>query len=346
MAYEKKLCILKQIGKGFTADGMPLMGAVYAERLGSDLTLTPRIAGLAPLREGRYALAAVVGRKEYCLELKGNTALRVPACPSLENGFAVLLCFVKDDVEPVAFGSCGSAPSDYKQLVDLFRTLPKERANFSSPSPARSAVKSEEDEGQRIPPMPLPPTGVPGVPGPNTPFAPGVPLPSGPSDKPLPPEPPPEEDEPLSRAPEDVSPEASGNAPPRDGYDDEALAGKNYYSSPEAAAPEPPPEEPPRALTYFESIRPRMEEAFQKGTPDTRLCRALPHSEWTLWEGALLGVVYHLGVPRYVCLAVEAQGELPREMEERAVFVPSSPYSDDEGFFVAFQDAATGEFVK
>src|SRR5699024_9097211 len=74
MAYEKKLCILKQIGKGFTADGMPLMGAVYAERLGSDLTLTPRIAGLAPLHEGRYALAVVVGRKEYCLELKGNTA--------------------------------------------------------------------------------------------------------------------------------------------------------------------------------------------------------------------------------------------------------------------------------
>ena len=334
MAYEKKLCILKQIGKGFTADGMPLMGAVYAERLGNDLTLTPRIAGLAPLREGRYALAAVVGRKEYCLELKGNTALRVPACPSLENGFAVLLCFVKEEIEPVAFGSCGSAPSDYKQLVDLFRTLPKERASFSSPAPAQSAAKSEENEGQRIPPMPLPPTGVPGVPGPNTPFAPGVPLPSGPSGEPP-------EELPEDGAPAGASPEESGEAPPR-GYDDEALAGKNYYASPETAAPVPPPAEPPRALTYFESIRPRMEEAFQKGKPDTRLCRALPHSEWTLWEGALLGIVYHLGVPRYVCLAVEAQGELPREMEERAVFVPSSPYSDDEGFFVAFQDAATG----
>src|SRR5699024_4224525 len=215
------------IGKGFTADGMPLMGAVYAERLGSDLTLTPRIAGLAPLHEGRFALAVVVGRKEYCLELKGNTALRVPACPSLENGFAVLLCFVKDDVEPVAFGSCGSAPSDYKQLVDLFRSLPKERASFSSPAPAQSAANSEENEGQRIPPMPLPPTGVPGLPGPNTPFAPGVPLPSSPSDKPLPPETPPaedvpEEDVPLPRAPEDVAPETSGEAPPR-GYDDEAL---------------------------------------------------------------------------------------------------------------------------
>lgn len=339
MAYEKKLCILKQIGKGFTADGMPLMGAVYAERLGSDLTLTPRIAGLAPLHEGRYALAVVVGRKEYCLELKGSTALRVPGCPSLENGFAVLLCFVKEDIEPVAFGSCGSAPSDYKQLVEIFRSLPGERANFSSPAPARSAEKGEEDEGQHIPPVPLPPTGVPGVPGPNTPFAPGVPLPSGPSGEP------PEEDVPKDRAPEDALSEESGEAPPR-GYDDEALAGKNYYASPETAAPVPPSAEPPRALTYFESIRPRMEEAFQKGTPDTRLCRALPHSEWTLWEGALLGIVYHFGVPRYVCLAVEAQGELPPEMEERAVFVPSSPYSDDEGFFVAFQDAATGEFVK
>ena len=339
MAYEKKLCILKQIGKGFTADGMPLMGAVYAERLGSDLTLTPRIAGLAPLHEGRYALAAVVGRKEYCLELKGSTALRVPGCPSLENGFAVLLCFVKDDVEPVAFGSCGSAPNDYRQLVEIFRSLPGERVSFSSPAPARSAEKSEEDEGQHIPPVPLPPTGVPGVPGPNTPFAPGVPLPSGPSGEP------PEEDVPEDGAPEDAFPDKSGEAPPR-GYDDEALAGKNYYASPETAAPVPPPAEPPRALTYFESIRPRMEEAFQKGTPDTRLCRALPHSEWTLWEGALLGIVYHFGVPRYVCLAVEAQGELPPEMEERAVFVPSSPYSDDEGFFVAFQDAATGEFVK
>lgn len=171
MAYEKKLCILKQIGKGFTADGMPLMGAVYAERLGSDLTLTPRIAGLAPLHEGRYALAVVVGRKEYCLELKGSTALRVPGCPSLENGFAVLLCFVKEDIEPVAFGSCGSAPSDYKQLVEIFRSLPGERVSFSSPAPARSAEKSEEDEGQHIPPVPLPPTGVPGVPGPNTPLS-------------------------------------------------------------------------------------------------------------------------------------------------------------------------------
>ena len=339
MAYEKKLCILKQIGKGYTADGMPLMGAVYAERLGSELTLTPRIAGLAPLREGRYALAAVVGRKEYCLELRGSTALRVPDCPPLENGFAVLLCFIGEEIEPVAFGRCGSAPDDFRQLLTIFRSENRRSAPLRPHTPtaedredkaAAVAPKEEQDKEQRIMPPPMPPTGVPGIPGtPGTPFAPVVPLPEEPAD------PPEEETQQGGSLPREAD---------RAGYDDEALAGKNYYASPETS--ETPPEDPPRALTYFESIRPRMEEAFRKGTPDTRLCRALPHSEWTLWEGALLGIVYHLGVPRYVCLAVEAQGEKPPEMEERAVFVPSSPYSDDEGFYVAFQDAATGEFVK
>ena len=65
-----------------------------------------------------------------------------------------------------------------------------------------------------------------------------------------------------------------------------------------------------------------------------------------LSEGALLGIIYRAGQPRYVCLAVEAEGEPPAELEGKGVFVPVSPYSDDEGFFVVFQDAATGEFVK
>lgn len=322
MAYEKKLCILKQIGKGFTADGMPLMGAVYAERLGKELTLTPRIAGLAPLREGRYALAAVVGDKEYCLELRGNTALRVPDCPSLEGGFAVLLCFVRESPEPVAFGTCGTAPDDYHALLDVFYAEGR-RSHARERAAARAPIAKE-----KIPPIPMPPTGVPGVPAPNTPFAPGVPLPG-----PIP------DDEPSPE--EDKMPE---EAAPREKYDDEALAGGNYFSEPAEQVPQEPA--PPSGHTYFESIRPRMEEAFEKGARDDRLCRAVPHSEWVRYEGALLGIVYHLGEPRYVCLAVEAQGDPPEELRDTAVFVPSSPYSDDEGFYVVFQDADSGDIVK
>ena len=315
MAYEKKLCILKQIGKGFTADGMPLMGAVYAERLGSELTITPRIAGLAPLREGRYALAVKVGERAYCLELRGSTPLRVPGCPSLENGFAVLLCFVREDAEPVAFGSSGRAAEDWRELLCLFsaRTAPA------------AAEEARERAEERIPPIPMPPTSVPGIPGPNVPFAPGVPLPGELPDDP----------------PEDGE---SGEAFPRQ-YNDEALASGNYFAGEEPEG-EGQPAPPPKGHTYFESIRERIEDAFRKGTPDTRLSRAIPHSEWVNFEGALLGIVYHLGEPRYVCLAVEKTGDPPEELRETSVFVPSSPYSDEDGFFVAFQDADSGSFVK
>ncbi len=340
MAYEKKLCILKQIGKGFTADGMPLMGAVYAERLGNELTITPRIAGLAPLKEGRYALAVLVGDREYCLELRGNTALRVPAGPSLEGGFAVLLCFIRHEAEPVAFGSSGSAPDDYRQLLGIFRTRapgrPLSRAEIfreaESPREDKTAPKTA-DEGERIPAVPLPPTGVPGVPGPNVPFAPGVPLPGS---------------EPPAEQPKDAH---DAGSPPQT-YDDEALTDKNYYAAPEGAEDEPAAREsapnaaPPPGHTYFDEVRPRLEEAFRKGERDDRLSRAIPHSEWTQWEDALIGIVYRYGQPHFLCLAVEAQGEPPAELKERAVFVPATPYTDDEGFYVVFQDAATGEFVK
>ena len=43
---------MKQVKKGFSADGSALSGAVYCERLGKEITLTPRLLGLAPVRGG------------------------------------------------------------------------------------------------------------------------------------------------------------------------------------------------------------------------------------------------------------------------------------------------------
>ena len=93
MAYEKRVCVLKQVKKGFSADGGALTGAVYAERLGSDLTLTPKIAGIAPLREGRYAFAVWVGGQTYCVEY--GASMRIANAPSLSRGISVLLCFIR-----------------------------------------------------------------------------------------------------------------------------------------------------------------------------------------------------------------------------------------------------------
>ena len=58
---------------------------------------------------------------------------------------------------------------------------------------------------------------------------------------------------------------------------------------------------------------------------------------------ALLGIVSEEGIPRWLCVAVE--GEKPAQMGDKAVFVPTTPYSESEGFWVIFQDADTGEYV-
>ena len=81
MAYEKRVCVIKQVKKGFSADGGALTGAVYAERFGDELTVTPRIAGLSPLRDGKYLLVLRADGQTLCLELRGSAPLRLDNAP-------------------------------------------------------------------------------------------------------------------------------------------------------------------------------------------------------------------------------------------------------------------------
>lgn len=285
MSYEKRLCLLKQLKRGFSADGGPLSGAVYAEKLGSELIITPKIAGLSPLKEGRYALVAEVAGTRFCLELKGNTPLRMEAAGSLAGGFAVLLCYVRAEAEAIAFGHCGSATSDYSALLAAF----SERSEPQKDVPRETAVSEEKEPAK--PPVP-------------------------------------------------------------EKYDDEAIASSDYYA-PDAPPPEGEsgekdggavhPFRVARGLTYYNEIAPRLKIAFEKYPKDERLLSAIPHSEWVKTETALLGVVYEEGLPRYLCVALEK--EPPAEAKKAAVFVPLSPFSEEEGLYVVFQDADTGDYV-
>ena len=77
MSYEKRVAVLKQINKGFSADGGALSGAVYLERFGRELTVKVQAAGLAALKEGRYALVLSVGNTNFCLALGRGEALKI-----------------------------------------------------------------------------------------------------------------------------------------------------------------------------------------------------------------------------------------------------------------------------
>lgn len=326
MAYEKRICVLKQIKKGFSADGGALSGAVYLERLGTALTVTPRIAGLSPLKEGRYVLALRVQERDFFFELKGGEGIRLENAPSVRDGALVLLCFVRGEAEAVAYGSCGGS-GDYRSLLEALQR-----------------------EGRKKPlPTPMPPVQNPSAPAPNIPLAPGVPLPEAP----------PKQEE--------------GNARFREGafsYDDEAIANDDYFTAGEVHANEEgesgdqgekeeiaragdPQEDahdgflfPRRSLTYYKEIREKLEAVMKTYPPDTRLLYAFPHSEWVKSEGGLLGIIYEDGFPRYLCVATEKKGDPPAEMKESCAFVPASPFSEDEGFYVVFQDADTGEYIK
>lgn len=301
MSYEKRVCVLKQTKKGFTADGSALTGAVYAERLGNELTVTPRIAGIAPLKAGRYALAVWVDGQMYCGELSGS--MKISNAPTLARGFAALLCFVKTEAQPVAYGYSAGAPQDYTQLLQAFEETERKKTQ------KQKTVEPKNTE--------------------------------------------------------------TGSEQKKEEYDDDAIAASNYYCLPqddedegarvcaqaqdgeiegdrhfdedERAVPPRPVEK--GTLAYYDEVRERLEEAFEKYPRDLTLLKIFPHSEWVNSGGALLGVIYAEGLPRYLCVAAEAK-HASDEMKEEGVFVPSSHFSDDEGYIVVFQSADTGDYVK
>lgn len=317
MAYEKRICILKQIKKGFSADGNRLTGVVYAEKMGEELLLTLRMPGLSALKEGRYVLVVQIGGKKYCFAADEPMKLYDV---SVKEGFAALLCFLRTEAEPIAFGWCGSEQAE---------------------APALLKALSETGRKRSIP-TPMPPNQIPAAPAPNIPFAPGVPLP----------------DDPPSE--EEKSPPFREQAA---AYDDEAIAESDYYEpshADEVADGEVPKETEETAgggdpsahedalltrgtLTYYREVRDEIEEVLKKYPPDTRLKWAFPHSEWARNGDSLIGIVYEAGIPRYLCVAAET---LQPSLKEQSVFVPASPFSDERGFYVVFQDADTGAYVK
>ena len=99
-------------------------------------------------------------------------------------------------------------------------------------------------------------------------------------------------------------------------------------------------------LTYYKKVRRDLEEAFRKFPKDTRLLSVFPRSEWVKTDHALLGIVYENGQPRYLCVAAEKNGAPPDDMKENCVFVPESPFTEERGFYIVFQDADSGAYVK
>ena len=113
MNYVKKMCILRQIKQGFSGDGKALSGLIKAEQYGKNLAVEVSIINFAPLVSGEYycLLADSKGRTEL-LPLRGKNIFNILSDVEIDKGFCGVICYVKKDVVPIAYGINGNGVYD------------------------------------------------------------------------------------------------------------------------------------------------------------------------------------------------------------------------------------------
>ncbi|MBQ5927103.1 MAG: hypothetical protein IIX01_04195 [Clostridia bacterium] len=336
MNYVKKMCVLRQIKQGFSADGKALSGLIKAEQYGKNLSVEVSVINFAPLSSGEY-FCLIADEKERCelLPLRGKSLFNVVSDLDLSNGFCGVICFVKTDIVPLAYGVNGTKTYDFKTLLShLFQEAKKvepERETGISTSINKdetvetNQTENTETEKERAQPVQTV----------NAPY----------------------DDERLAsenyysleKENEPVSPEQTHrNAYAQSGTErEEEKTGENAVSDADDQNVRAPFATEPDG--YYLSVKNELDELFRSYPKDERLKETFPYSEWVKIEengkDYSVGVIYENLKAKYICYALPAKDKNhpPEEIKDVCAFVPVSPFEDAEGFFVLFQSTATGE---
>lgn len=381
MNYIKKMCILRQIRQGFSGDGKTLSGLIKIEQYGKNLAVEVSVINFAPLVSGEYYCLLSDGKgKTEMLSLRGKSLFNILSDLDISEGFCGIVCYVKNDVVPIAYGINGNRSYDWRTILNatlppVFPRVKKETtgseiagsAQFINEAPKNAPTMYEMDPSpvytQKPPEETTPPP-------------------------PLPPEPeqaPPPDAPPAPR--EDVETPSTGIQASECGYDDETVATENYYEEkndecdllektgknahPESAAQKQsektgtgtakdgdaqgvrrPFKTDPDG--YYLAVKEEIDRLFKTYPRDKTLSGAFSCSEWVRVKGTakdpqyLVGVLREDGRVNYICyaLAAEDKNAPPDEIKNVCAFVPLSVYDDTQGFFVLFQSAASGECIR
>ncbi len=379
MHYVKKMCILRQVKQGFSGDGKTLSGLIKIEQYGKNLAVEVSIINFAPLVSGEYYCLLSDGKgKTEMLSLRGKSIFNILSDMDISGGFCAVVCYVKNEVVPIAYGINGNGSYDWRAILNkaLPPVFPKKRKNGAEGEIARGESRGSEDGRRENEPRRV---------GEIAPFA------------------PPAKREEISPLPTQNAPPVAATLPEKEGgkyatkdflegkseppYDDEAMATNNYYaegenerkqsvetnenahdqgaSTGETSKKGADPSSNVDASDvlsavnlqpdgYYLSVKRELDDLFSRYPRDTRLNGAFKHGEWVRVRGTkeapqyLVGALYEEGKVRYICyaLAAENEKEPPEEIKGVCSFVPVSPLIGAEGFFVIFQSAATGECIK
>ena len=356
MNYIKKMCILRQVKQGFSGDGKTLSGLVKAEQYGKNLSVEVSVINFAPLSLGEYycLLSDKKGHTEI-LALRGKSLFNILTDMEIDDGFCAVVCFVKNEIVPIAYGVNGNGNYDWKEILSSALSpvvsqktslvnepaFTKERKETLSPSSPNPSVDDADDTDNIA----------------------------------------------ENTGNVDTAQADTGDTDGGETYDDETVATENYYNEAKNGqngmektfqnadaqnSIEKQNEKTGADLAengnadellhpfetnpdvYYLSVKSEIDELMKTHPRDDTLTGAFACSEWVRVKGEegnpqyLVGVIYEDGRARYVCYALVAKDKdaPPQEIKDVSVFVPVSPFDENKGFFVIFQSASTGECIK
>ena len=318
MNYMKKMCILRQIKQGFSGDGKPLSGLIKIEQYGKNLAIEVSIINFAPVASGEYYCLLSDGKgKTEMLKLRGKSIFNVLSDIDISGGFCGIVCYVKNEVVPIAYGINGNRSYDWRSILNA--TLPPVFPRAEQEVELAETVTEEEEEASEYDDEAV---------SQDNYF---------------------EEKEDASN----VLRETEQNAHLESAAEKQAEKERiDETANGDAQSVRKPFQTDPDG--YYLSVKGEIDALFEKYPTDETLCKAFSCSEWVRIKGTaespeyLVGVVYDDGRAQYVCYALAAKkgNEPPEEIKEVCTFVPLSVFSDADGFFVIFQSAASGECIK
>ena len=349
MNYVKKMCILRQVKQGFSADGKALTGLIKAEQYGKNIAVEVCIMNFAPLTSGEYfCLLSDGSKKTEMLALRGKSMFNLLTDMDISDGFCAVICHVKAEVIPIAYGVSGNHVYDWRAILNatLPPVFPKNQGGIPLSDPEEKPSIFPENTQEKQGETPL-----------NT------------------------------HANTESGRLEQWDTEHENSYDDERVAEENYYgekqderkqfeevienayatgasekSGTEEGANLTEDGDAPRVLHpfaiqpdgYYLAVKGEIDELFNTYPRDDTLAGAFACSEWVRVRGEagapqyLVGVLYEDGKASYICYALAAQDkdQPPEEIKKVCAFVPSSLFDDTKGFFVIFQSAASGECMK
>lgn len=333
MNYVKKMCILRQIKQGFSGDGKALSGLIKVEQYGKNLAVEVSVINFAPLSSGEYFCLLSDGKgKTEMLSLRGKSIFNILSDIDVSGGFCAVVCYVKNEVLPIAYGINGNGDYDWKRILNA--SLPPvfpnsngisaELADTQTPventaktepaAPTQNENTEKEYDDERV--------------ATENYF---------------------KENENEHEQPEQVIEDARTQSA---NQEQGAESGANLAENGNSAGVLHPFKR--NADGYYHAVKEEIEELFRTYPKDDSLSDAFAYSEWVRVYGEenapqyLVGVLFEDGTARYICYALSSKQDEPppKEIENVCVFVPRSALLNADGFYVIFQSAESGECIR